>query len=130
MMRIPAALSVVVFALIHLCCAEQDLEVITLFTSNNATIVKASATLTLPIAPKAMTGALALWSGILLDKDFIQGVSENSPDGLGYCTDLGGNWCNIPYALTPNVTYGTPVIEAPSAKIRTDCRTCFLRVCA
>ncbi|KAI0389074.1 hypothetical protein F5Y17DRAFT_450350 [Xylariaceae sp. FL0594] len=124
MVRISGVFSGVAFifflTLIYQCRAAQDLEVITLSISNNATIVKASATLILPIAPPVLTGALALWSGILLDKDFIQGVSENSPDGLGYCIGLEGNWCNIPYALTPNVTYGPPVIEAPFTRIRTD----------
>ncbi|KAI1815131.1 hypothetical protein GGS20DRAFT_584824 [Poronia punctata] len=111
----------IILALAYLSCADNDLEeVISLYTTHNATIIKASATLTLPVAPEVITGALALWSGILLDKDFIQGVSENSPDGLGYCTGLGGNWCNIPYALTPNITSGEPIVAPAGMKVRTE----------
>ncbi|KAI3316848.1 hypothetical protein HD806DRAFT_551323 [Xylariaceae sp. AK1471] len=101
--------------------SNSHLEIVKLYASNNITILEASATLLLPISPPPITGALALWSAITLDKDFIQGVTENAPTGVGYCANLGSNWCNIAYALTPmpNITNGTPVIAVPGARVRT-----------
>ncbi|KAI1757648.1 hypothetical protein F4782DRAFT_479316 [Xylaria castorea] len=95
------------------------LDIISLYTSGSATIVEASATVILPSVPNPITGDLALWSAIQLDKDFIQGVSENAPAGLGYCTNLGGNWCNFAYALTPNAQVGKSVVAAPGTRVRT-----------
>lgn len=105
------------------------LEIVQVSLPNDIYIVEASATLVLPIAPLALTGALAIWSAISLDADFIQGVTENGPNGLGYCNDLGTSWCNLAYALTatpdstqPNITHGIPVIAALGARVKTHCR--------
>jgi hypothetical protein len=62
------------------------LEVVKLNTSSHITILKASATLVLPGTPPPITGALAFWSAINLDKDFVQRVTDNSPPSLSYCT--------------------------------------------
>ncbi|KAI0867113.1 hypothetical protein F4860DRAFT_499683 [Xylaria cubensis] len=99
--------------------AAATLDIISLYTSDGATIVEASATVVLPSVSNPITGDLALWSAIQLDKDFIQGVSENAPAGLGYCTNLGSNWCNFAYALTPNAQVGKSVIAAPGTRVRT-----------
>ncbi|KAI0454676.1 hypothetical protein F5B21DRAFT_474709 [Xylaria acuta] len=107
----------VCLTLIHRAAA--TLDIISLYTSGGATIVEASATVILPSVPNPITGDLALWSAIQLDRDFIQGVSENAPVGLGYCTNLGSNWCNFAYALIPNAQVGKPVIAAPGTKVRT-----------
>ncbi|KAI0554752.1 hypothetical protein F4679DRAFT_579093 [Xylaria curta] len=101
--------------------AAATLDIVSLYISGGATIVEASATVILPNVPSPITGDLALWSTVQLDKDFIQGVSENAPAGLGYCTNLGSNWCNFAYALTPNVQVGKSVIAAPGARVRTHC---------
>lgn len=101
--------------------AAATLDIISLYTSGGATIVEASATVILPSVPNPITGDLALWSAIQLDRDFIQGVSENAPAGLGYCTNLGSNWCNFAYALIPNAQVGKSVIAAPGTKVRTHC---------
>ncbi|KAJ8110749.1 hypothetical protein ONZ43_g5795 [Nemania bipapillata] len=95
------------------------LDLISLYTSGNATIVEASATLVLPGVPNPLTGDTALWSALRLDRDFIQGVSESAPVGLGYCLNLGNNWCNIAYALTPDAENGRAAIAAPGARVRT-----------
>ncbi|KAI0404709.1 hypothetical protein F4802DRAFT_566020 [Xylaria palmicola] len=99
--------------------AYANLDIISLRASASATIVEASATLILPNAPNPITGDVALWSAIQLDRDFLQGVSENAPAGLGYCSNLGGNWCNFAYALTPNAQVGKTIIAAPGTKVRT-----------
>ncbi|RWA06303.1 hypothetical protein EKO27_g8801 [Xylaria grammica] len=112
----PAAIGVL-FTLVYQASANVDH--ISLYASGGATIVEASATLVLPSAPNPITGDVALWSAIQLERDFIQGVSENAPAGLGYCTSLGSNWCNFAYALTPNAQNGKPVIAAPGARVRT-----------
>ncbi|KAI0533091.1 hypothetical protein GGR58DRAFT_487964 [Xylaria digitata] len=116
MRGIPTAIGVL-FTPIHRASANVDH--ISLYTSGGATIVEASATLVLPSAPNPITGDVALWSAIQLDKDFIQGVSENAPAGLGYCTNLGSNWCNFAYALTPNAQNGKIVTAAPGTRVRT-----------
>ncbi|KAI0425592.1 hypothetical protein F5Y09DRAFT_321439 [Xylaria sp. FL1042] len=107
----------VFFTLAHQASANVDH--VSLYASSGATIIEASATLVLPSAPNPIAGDVALWSAIQLDSDFIQGVSENAPSGSGYCTNLGTNWCNFAYALTPNVQNGQPVIAAPGTRVRT-----------
>jgi hypothetical protein len=97
------------------------LDLISLYTSGNSTIVEASATLVLPGVPSPLTGDIALWSALQLDRDFIQGVSESAPVGLGYCANLGSNWCNVAYALTPDAENGNPVIAAPGGRVQTHC---------
>ncbi|KAJ3573357.1 hypothetical protein NPX13_g4732 [Xylaria arbuscula] len=92
---------------------------VSLYASNGATIVEADATLVLPSTPNPISGDVALWSAIQLNSDFLQGVSENAPAGLGYCTNLGSNWCNFAYALTPSAENGKTVIAAPGARVRT-----------
>ncbi|TGJ81876.1 hypothetical protein E0Z10_g6895 [Xylaria hypoxylon] len=116
-MKRTSAVIGVLFTLVHQVFANIDL--IGLYASGGATIVEASATLVLPSAPNPITGDVALWSAIQLDRDFIQGVSENAPAGAGYCTSLGSNWCNFAYALTPNVQNGKAVIAAPGTRVRT-----------
>ncbi|KAI0195226.1 hypothetical protein EV127DRAFT_508762 [Xylaria flabelliformis] len=116
-MRGSSVISAVCLTFIHRAAA--TLDIISLYTSGGATIVEASATIILPSVPNPITGDLALWSAIQLDKDFIQGVSENAPAGLGYCTNLGSNWCNFAYALTPNAQVGKSVIAAPGTRVRT-----------
>ena len=118
MKRVTAAFGVLI-ALAHKAAANVDL--ISLYASNGATIVEASATLVLPSTPNPISGDVALWRAIQLDSDFIQGVSETAPAGLGYCTNLGANWCNFAYALTPSAQNGDTVIAAPGAKVRTHC---------
>ncbi|KAI1346351.1 hypothetical protein F5Y01DRAFT_321941 [Xylaria sp. FL0043] len=88
--------------------ASANVDHVSLYVSGGATIIEASATLVLPSAPNPITGDVALWSAIQLDSDFIQGVTENAPSGSGYCTNLGTNWCNFAYALTPNAQNGQP----------------------
>ncbi|KAI1274832.1 hypothetical protein F5Y07DRAFT_390247 [Xylaria sp. FL0933] len=88
--------------------ASANVDHVSLYASGGATITEASATLVLPSAPNPITGDVALWSAIQLDIDFIQGVTENAPSGSGYCTNLGTNWCNFAYALTPNAQNGQP----------------------
>ncbi|KAI1148313.1 hypothetical protein F4825DRAFT_454610 [Nemania diffusa] len=95
------------------------LDLLSLYTSGNATIVEASATLVLPVVPNPLTGDVALWSALRRDGDFIQGVSESAPLGLGYCANLGNNWCNIAYALTPDAENGEAVVAAPGTRVRT-----------
>ncbi|KAI1296005.1 hypothetical protein F5Y03DRAFT_410329 [Xylaria venustula] len=116
MKGIPAALAVFV-TLAHQASANVDH--VSLYASSSATIIEASATLVLPSAPNPISGDVALWSAIQLDSDFIQGVSENAPSGSGYCTNLGSNWCNFAYALTPNAQNGQTVIAAPGTTVRT-----------
>ncbi|KAI0487021.1 hypothetical protein F4859DRAFT_324513 [Xylaria cf. heliscus] len=116
-MKSRAVAVAVCLTLIHRTAANIDF--ISLYTSSSATIVEASATLILPSVPSPITGDVALWSAIQLDKDFLQGVTENAPAGLGYCNNLGSNWCNFAYALTPNAQVGKPVVAAPGARVRT-----------
>ncbi|TRX90627.1 hypothetical protein FHL15_008402 [Xylaria flabelliformis] len=102
--------------------AAATLDIISLYTSSGATIVEASATVILPSVPDPITGDLSLWNAIQLDKDFIQGGSENAPAGLDYWTNLGSNWCNFACARTANAQVGKPVIAAPGTRVRTHCQ--------
>lgn len=102
--------------------ATANIDFISLYTSGGVTIVEATATLILPAIPNPVTGDVALWSAIQLESDFIQGVTENAPAGLGYCYDLGNNWCNFAYALTPNAKAGKSIAAAPGAKVKTHCK--------
>ncbi|KAI0517067.1 hypothetical protein F5B22DRAFT_606091 [Xylaria bambusicola] len=95
------------------------LDFINLRASSSATIIEASATLVLPSTPNPVIGNVALWSGLQLDSDFIQGVSENAPAGLGYCANPAANWCNFAYALAPSAQNGTTMVAAPGSKVRT-----------
>lgn len=59
-----------------------NLDVITLNTKSDVWIQEASATLVLGNVPNPITGDVALWSAIMMDKgDFLQGVTENAPAG-------------------------------------------------
>lgn len=68
----------VLSTLIHRSCA--NLDIITLNTNGNAWIQEAVATLVVGNVPNPITGDVALWSAIMMDKrDFLQGVTQNSP---------------------------------------------------
>jgi hypothetical protein len=57
-----------------------NLDIITLPTNDNTWIQEATATLVLGDVPNPITGDIALWSAIMMDKeDFLQGVTQNSP---------------------------------------------------
>lgn len=60
-----------------------NLDVITLVVPSGNYIQEASATLVLGDIPQPVTGDVALWSAIMMDRqDFLQGVTQNSPPGL------------------------------------------------
>nr|CEG05283.1 unnamed protein product [Fusarium clavum] len=86
-------------ALLQLAVA--NLDVVTLFAKADAYIQEASATLVLGDVPLSNHGDVALWSAIMMQNEasFLQGVTQNSPEGLGYCSNLGNKWCNFAYAL-------------------------------
>ncbi|KAM0547276.1 hypothetical protein ACHAPJ_010411 [Fusarium lateritium] len=81
--------------------AAANLDVVTLFAKSDAYIQEASATLVLGDVPNPITGDVALWSAIMMQnqESFLQGVTENAPEGQGYCSNLGKKWCNFAYAL-------------------------------
>ena len=80
-MRVAGALGALL-ALAHQGYA--NLDIITLYAPNGAWIEEAAATLVVGEIPNPITGDVALWSAIMLDKqDFLQGVTENAPAG-GY----------------------------------------------
>lgn len=57
-----------------------NLDVITLNTGRDTWIQEAEATLVVGNVPNPITGDVALWSAIMMDKkDFLQGVTQNSP---------------------------------------------------
>lgn len=57
-----------------------NLDIITLNTNRDTWIQEAVATLVLGDVPSPITGDVALWSAIMMDKnDFLQGVTQNSP---------------------------------------------------
>ena len=69
-----------VLALIHQ--SHANLDVITLNTKSDTYIQEATATLVVGNVPNPITGDVALWSAIMLDKqDFLQGVTQNGPPG-------------------------------------------------
>ena len=105
-------------ALIHQSYA--NLDIITLVARDGTWIQEAVATLVVGQTPNPITGDIALWSAIMMDQqDFLQGVTQNSPEGVyeifpsgmlilngvahntssGYCQNLGENWCNFAYVL-------------------------------
>ncbi|KAI8650266.1 hypothetical protein NCS57_01359700 [Fusarium keratoplasticum] len=101
-----------------------NLDVVTLYAKPNAYIQEASATLVVGDVPSPITGDVALWSAIMMENQasFLQGVTENAPQGLGYCTDLGKQWCNFAYALVNQSSEpknGKPVKAAPGSRIKT-----------
>ncbi|KAF4981514.1 hypothetical protein FZEAL_2699 [Fusarium zealandicum] len=99
-----------------------NLDVVTLFAKPNAYIQEASATLVVGDVPNPITEDVALWSAIMMENQasFLQGVTENAPAGLGYCTNLGKQWCNFAYALIgTEANAGTPVKAAPGSRIKT-----------
>ncbi|KAJ4301012.1 hypothetical protein N0V90_003101 [Kalmusia sp. IMI 367209] len=60
---------------------QANLDVITLNTKSDNYITEATATLVLGKTPNPRTGDAALWSAIMMDKnDFLQGVTQNSPE--------------------------------------------------
>jgi hypothetical protein len=60
-------------------------------TASDAWIEEAVATLILGNAPSPMTGDVALWTGLLTDKDdFLQGIAENSLPNGGYGSRFRG----------------------------------------
>ncbi|KAH6898071.1 hypothetical protein B0T10DRAFT_555408 [Thelonectria olida] len=120
-MRNLAAIGVL-STLVHQAVA--NLDVVTLYAKSTAYIQESSATLVLGDVPNPITGDVALWSAIMMQNQasFLQGVTENAPEGLGYCTNLGKNWCNFAYALINQSTEaknGTPVKAAPGSRIKT-----------
>lgn len=98
-----------------------NLDIITLMAPSGNYIEEVSATLVVGDVPNPITGDIALWSAIMMDKqDFLQGVTQNSPPGLGYCQNLGQNWCNFAYNYgNGNVEAGVPVIAPPGSRIKT-----------
>ncbi|KAF5009362.1 hypothetical protein FDECE_4418 [Fusarium decemcellulare] len=101
-----------------------NLDIVTLFAKSDAYIQEASATLVVGDVPNPITGDVALWSAIMMENSasFLQGVTENAPAGLGYCTNLGKQWCNFAYALingSSEAKNGTPVKAAPGSRIKT-----------
>ena len=61
-----------------------NLDVITLNANRDAWIQEAAATLVVGDVPNPITGDVALWSAIMMDKrDFLQGVTQNSPRRYG-----------------------------------------------
>ncbi|KAI6756043.1 hypothetical protein HG530_011779 [Fusarium avenaceum] len=101
-----------------------NLDVITLFAKPNAYIQEASATLVLGDIPNPITGDVALWSAIMMQnrESFLQGVTQNSPEGLGYCSSLGNKWCNFAYALINGSSQpqnGTPIKASPGSRVTT-----------
>ncbi|KKY20519.1 hypothetical protein UCDDS831_g04566 [Diplodia seriata] len=99
-----------------------NLDVVTLQASTDAWIQEATATLVVGDVPNPITGDVALWSAIMMQNEasFLQGVTENAPEGSGYCTNLGSNWCNFAYALIgSNAKAGTPVKAAAGSRIKT-----------
>ncbi|SPJ72607.1 uncharacterized protein FTOL_02336 [Fusarium torulosum] len=104
--------------------AAANLDVVTLFAKTNAYIQEASATLVLGDIPNPITGDVALWSAIMMQNQdsFLQGVTQNSPEGLGYCSSLGKKWCNFAYALVNGSSQpknGTPVKASPGSRVTT-----------
>ncbi|KAM0219193.1 hypothetical protein ACHAQD_006719 [Fusarium lateritium] len=104
--------------------AAANLDVVTLFAKTNAYIQEASATLVLGDIPNPITGDVALWSVIMMQNQdsFLQGVTQNSPEGLGYCSNLGNKWCNFAYALingSSQAKNGTPVKASPGSRVTT-----------
>ncbi|KAF5577123.1 hypothetical protein FPCIR_12237 [Fusarium pseudocircinatum] len=102
--------------------AVANLDVVTLFAKANAYIQEASATLVLGDIPVSNNGDIALWSAIMMQNEasFLQGVTQNSPEGLGYCSNLGNKWCNFAYALIGSeAKNGTPVKAAPGSRVKT-----------
>lgn len=56
-----------------------NLDVISLYTSQETWIQEVVATLVVGDVPNPITGDVALWTGIMTDKkDFLQGVTQNS----------------------------------------------------
>ncbi|KAL1613548.1 hypothetical protein SLS54_010519 [Diplodia seriata] len=99
-----------------------NLDVVTLQASTDAWIQEATATLVVGDVPNPITGDVALWSAIMMQNEasFLQGVTENAPEGSGYCTNLGSNWCNFAYALIgSNAKAGTTVKAAAGSRIKT-----------
>ena len=70
-----------VSALVQL--SHANLDIVTLLTPSGNFIQEAAATLVVGDIPNPVTGDVALWSAIMMDKqDFLQGVTQNSPPGL------------------------------------------------
>ncbi|PCD25904.1 hypothetical protein AU210_012338 [Fusarium oxysporum f. sp. radicis-cucumerinum] len=104
--------------------AAANLDVVTLFAKADAYIQEASATLVLGDIPNPITGDVALWSAIMMQNQdsFLQGVTQNSPEGLGYCSNLGNKWCSFAYALinsSSQAKNGTPVKASPGSRVTT-----------
>ncbi|KAL5589229.1 hypothetical protein FOBRF1_015757 [Fusarium oxysporum] len=102
--------------------AVANLDVVTLFAKADAYIQEASATLVLGDVPLSNNGDVALWSAIMMQNEasFLQGVTQNSPEGLGYCSNLGNKWCNFAYALIGSeAKNGTPVKATPGSRVKT-----------
>lgn len=59
--------------------SQANVDFVTLATSGSTWIQEADATLVVGDVPSSMTGDVALWSAIMMDKgDFLQGVTENA----------------------------------------------------
>ncbi|KAF5021790.1 hypothetical protein F66182_6165 [Fusarium sp. NRRL 66182] len=104
--------------------AAANLDVVTLFAQPSAYIQEASATLVLGDIPNPITGDVALWSAIWMQNEdsFLQGVTQNAPQGMGYCPNLGRQWCNFAYALIKNSSEpknGTPVKASTGSRVKT-----------
>jgi hypothetical protein len=81
-MRGTSATLGILLALCYQTFANND--VVTLNTRSGTWIQEVVATLVVGNVPNPITGDVALWSAIMMDKgDFLQGVTENSPSGYG-----------------------------------------------
>ncbi|KAF2142306.1 uncharacterized protein K452DRAFT_297624 [Aplosporella prunicola CBS 121167] len=102
--------------------AMANLDVVSLTATSEAWIKEATATLVLPKTPESITGDVSFWSAIMMENEasFLQGVTENAPQGLGYCENLGSQWCNFAYCLVgSNPTVGDPVKASAGSKVTT-----------
>lgn len=84
MKGVQATIGSALAALVGLAQANSD--IVSLYTSGNAYITEASATLVLPKFPSSVSGDVAIWSAIMMENQasFLQGVTSNSPSG--YCS--------------------------------------------
>ena len=72
----------VLLAIVHE--SRANLDVISRVTKDGTWIQEAVATLVLGEVPNPMTGDVALWSAIMMDKrDFLQGVTQNVANRFG-----------------------------------------------
>ncbi|EXK77227.1 hypothetical protein FOQG_18059 [Fusarium oxysporum f. sp. raphani 54005] len=90
--------------------ATANLDVVTLFAKADAYIQEASATLVLGDIPNPITGDVALWSAIMMQNQdsFLQGVTQNSPEGA-----------TLRMRSSTAAKNGTPVKASPGSRVTT-----------